>query len=46
MKLYKIREIIYYEIEAKNIEEAMESMTNDNISDSWIESYEEEEIED
>lgn len=46
MKLYKIREILYYEIEAENIEEAMENMTNDNISDSWIESYDEEEVED
>lgn len=46
MTLYKIREIVYYEIEAENIDEAMDNMTNDNISDSWIESYEEEEIED
>lgn len=46
MKLYKIREILYYEIEAENIEEAMDNMTNDNISDSWIESYDEEEVED
>ena len=46
MKLYKIHEIVYYEIEAENIDEAMDNMTNDNISDCWIESYGEEEIED
>ena len=46
MKLYKIREVIYYEIEAESIDDAMDSMTNDNISDCWIEGYDEEEIED
>ena len=46
MKLYKIREIIYYEIEAENINDAIENMTNDNISDCWIEGYDMEEIED
>lgn len=44
MKLYKIQMVTYYEIEAKNLDEAFDKMTNENISDSWMECYEEEEI--
>lgn len=45
MKLYKISMITYYEIEAENLDEAFDKMTNENISDSWVDCYEEEEIE-
>lgn len=45
MKLYKIKMITYYEIEAENLDEAFDKMTNENISDSWVDCYEEEEIE-
>ncbi len=44
MKLYKIHMITYYEIEAENLDEAFDKMTNENISDSWVDCYEEEEI--
>lgn len=43
MKLYKINMITYYEIEAESLDEAFDKMTNENISDSWIDYYEEEE---
>lgn len=43
MKLYKINMITYYEIEAESLDEAFDKMTNENISDSWIDCYEEEE---
>ena len=45
MKLYKIYMIAYYEIEAENIDEACDKMTNENITDCWVDDYEEEEIE-
>jgi hypothetical protein len=44
MKLYKIHMITYYEIEAESLDEAFDKMTNENISDSWVDCYEEEEI--
>ena len=44
MKLYKIHVITYYEIEAESLDEAFDKMTNENISDSWVDCYEEEEI--
>ena len=44
MKLYKISMITYYEIEAESLDEAFDKMTNENISDSWVDCYEEEEI--
>ena len=44
MKLYKIQMITYYEIEAESFDEAFDKMTNENISDSWVDCYEEEEI--
>lgn len=44
MKLYKIHMITYYEIEAESLDEAFDKMTNENISDSWVDYYEEEEI--
>ena len=45
MKLYKMYMMTYYEIEAESLEEAFNKMTNENITDSWVENYEEEEIE-
>ena len=45
MKLYKIWMMTYYEIEAKNLDEAFAKMTNENITDCWVDNYEEEEIE-
>ena len=45
MKLYKVYVMTYYEIEAENLEETFAKMTDENISDSWVEKYEEEEIE-
>ena len=36
--------ITYYEIEAESLDEAFDKMTNENISDSWVDCYEEEEI--
>ena len=45
MKLYKMYMMTYYEIEAENLDEAFDKMTNENITDSWVENYEEEEIE-
>lgn len=44
MKLYKIHMITYYEIEAESLDEAVDKMTDENISDSWVDYYEEEEI--
>lgn len=44
MKLYKIHMITYYEVEAESLDEAFDKMTNENISDSWVDCYEEEEI--
>lgn len=44
MKLYKIHVITYYEIEAESLDEVFDKMTNENISDSWVDCYEEEEI--
>ena len=44
MKLYKMYMMTYYEIEAENLDEAFDKMTNENITDSWVENYEEEEI--
>lgn len=44
MKLYKVHMITYYEIEAESLDEAFDKMTNENISDSWVDCYEEEEI--
>lgn len=45
MKLYKMYMMTYYEIEAESLDEAFDKMTNENITDSWVENYEEEEIE-
>lgn len=45
MKLYKMCMITYYEIKAENLDDAFDKMTNENITDSWVENYEEEEIE-
>lgn len=45
MKLYKIKMITYYEIEAESFDETFDKMTDENISDSWIAFYKEEEIE-
>ena len=45
MKLYKMYMMTYYEIEAESLDEAFNKMTNENITDSWVENYEEEEIE-
>lgn len=45
MKLYKVYMTTYYEIEAESLEEAFDKMTNENISDSWLDCYETEEIE-
>ena len=45
MKLYKMYMMTYYEIEAEILDEAFDKMTNENITDSWVENYEEEEIE-
>lgn len=44
MKLYKMYMMTYYEIEAESLDEAFDKMTNENITDSWVENYEEEEI--
>ena len=41
MKLYKMYMITYYEIEAENLDK----MTNENVTDSWVDCYEKEEIE-
>jgi len=45
MKLYKMYMMTYYEVEAESLDEAFDKMTNENITDSWVENYEEEEIE-
>ena len=45
MKLYKMYMMTYYEIEAESLDEAFDKMTNENITYSWVENYEEEEIE-
>lgn len=45
MKLYKMYMMTYYEIEAESLDEAFDKMTNENITDSWVEYYGEEEIE-
>ena len=45
MKLYKMYMMTYYEIEAESLDEAFDKMTNENITDSQVENYEEEEIE-
>ena len=45
MRLYKMSMVTYYEIEAESLDEAFDKMTNENITDSWVENYEEEEIE-
>ena len=45
MRLYKMSMVTYYEIEAESLDEAFNKMTNENITDSWVENYEEEEIE-
>lgn len=45
MKLYKMCMITYYEIKAENLDDAFDKMTNENITDSWVEKDEEEEIE-
>ena len=44
MKLYKMYMMTYYEVEAESLDEAFDKMTNENITDSWVENYEEEEI--
>lgn len=44
MKLYKMYMITYYEIEAENFDEVFDKMTDENITDSWVEIYKEEEI--
>lgn len=45
MKLYKMYMITYYEIEAESLDEAFDKMTDENISDTWVDCYEIEEIE-
>ena len=45
MRLYKMSMVTYYEIEAESLDEAFDKMTNENITDSWVENYGVEEIE-
>ena len=44
MKLYKISMITHYEIKAESLDEAFDKMTDENISDRWVDCYEEEDL--